>query len=123
MMPGKDRFWLDGWPAPSASHARGGTGRSTTGGRRRSISGVLPQISEAQRFGGAEPGQPAGSPKCRSNIIQDTLEAAPLFSDPHRRLALTGRLARSSSILRRECRREFGKGIGIGWVNKSLLKV
>ncbi len=67
--------------------------------------------------------QPAGSPKCRSNIIQDTLEAAPLFSDPHRRPALTGRLARSSSILRRECRREYGKGIGIGWVNKSLLKV
>jgi hypothetical protein len=59
MMPGKDRFWLDDGSAPRASHARGGTGRSTTGGRRRSISGVLPQISEAQRFGGAEPGSRA----------------------------------------------------------------
>jgi len=42
------------WWAPSASHARGETDRSTTGGQPRSISGVLQQLSEAHRFGDAE---------------------------------------------------------------------
>lgn len=49
-------------------------------------------------------------PEVQSNIIQDPLDAAPLFSD-HQKPALTGRLARSSNTLRRGCRREFGKGI------------
>ena len=43
------------WP----SHGRSGTDRST-GGRPRSISGLLLRTSEARRFGGAEPGSRVG---------------------------------------------------------------
>jgi hypothetical protein len=40
-LPGKDRFWLDDSPAPSANRSKGGTDRSTTGGPSRSISGAF----------------------------------------------------------------------------------
>jgi hypothetical protein len=58
-MPRYDRFWVDDGQRRASVAPRGGTDRSTTGGLRRSISGVFLRIAEACRFGGAEPGSRA----------------------------------------------------------------
>ena len=47
------------WPTPSANRARGATGRSTAGGRPRSILGAFLQTSGARRFDGVKPGSRA----------------------------------------------------------------
>jgi hypothetical protein len=70
-MPGHDCFWFDDGQRQSASRARYGTERPTTGGPLGSASGVFSRSAQGCRFGGAEPGAPAAEQRANKRSMTE----------------------------------------------------